>query len=376
MTPYRKPDRRVFNIVVATNDPAQPYIRPSTGTRDRATALAMEQMFRHLGKRGTRTHWVIDAVVQRRLTVGAIYDAYVSGTLEALRASLDDVDLAPLALTWRAQLDAQVADGTFATETRRKYVAQVGVLVAGGVRRSHITGPTLKARLMAVPGSGTNRRHHAAAWTSFLDFCVEAGQLETNPLRALKLPKSNRVQERWAEWPHVLRLLHAMPAGLHRALAAVRHGAGMEMQAALAMTRRDVDLDTRIVWAHGRKNTYRDRQALVMDDTCWDVFAAYVRNGGFLPDALLFPIPPRAHHAAQHAACATLRAEGIPIRAGYTLHNARSSFAVEMLKRGEEPETIRRNMGLASMALLLQRYGKYRPRLEDVTRAATRRAAR
>lgn len=373
MTPYRRKDADTFTLTVRTGDPARPWVRVTSGTRDRQTAIQMEAMLTLLGERGQRELWVRDAILAGRVSVGAVYDAFLTGRLAALKAELDDVDLAPELAPWIRSLEARVADGTFAAETLRKYRAQATLLVGERLLRSALTVPALKARLAAVGGSGTNRRRHAAAWIQFLDHCVEAGLLVANPMRQMKLPKSNRSRERWAEWPHVVRLLHAMPAGAHRAMAAVRHGAGLEMQAVLGMCRRDVDLASRVVWAHGEKNTHRDRQAIVLDELCWELFASYVRDGGFLPDAPLFAdVSHGAHDDAQRAACAQLRREGIAIRSGYTLHACRHSFGVEMSRRGHEMKLIATNLGHANEGMAIKLYAKYRPRAEDLVRASKR----
>ncbi|MBX3173239.1 MAG: site-specific integrase [Gemmatimonadaceae bacterium] len=375
MTPYRKKDELTWTLTIPTGDPARPYARVSSGTRDKPTADQMQKMLDLLGGRGKRLLWVRDAILARRLRVGAVYDAWLGGTLDELQATLEDLNLAEALEPWVAALEARVRDETFSRETFRKYRAQVQALVAGGLWRSQLTTPALRARLDALPGSGTNRRRHAAAWMHFLDYCVETGRLPSNPLRTLKLPPANRTKDRYAEWPHVVRLLHAMPEGAHRALAAIRHGAGLEMQAALAMCRRDVDLATKVVWAHGRKNANRDRQAIVLDDACWDLFASYVRGGGFLPDAPLFPVAHGAHADAQAAACEALRAQGVPIREGYTLHGARHSFGVEMARRGYELKLISANLGHANEVMAMKLYAKYRPRAEDLMQAAKRRGA-
>lgn len=374
MTPYRPTGERTFVIRIATGDPAQPYRNLRTETRDVAIAKRMAAMLDLLSEKGKRWLWIREGLLAKRVRLGAVYDHWVAGTLEALRAQLDDRDLAPLRDAWLAALEAAVRDGAFGDETLRKYRQQTALLLDpdGALWQSTLTAPQLKQRLELVPGSGTNRRRHAAAWSSCLEYCVERAALETNPLRLFRLPKSNRPKDRYAEWAHVVRLLHAMPPGLHQALAAVRHGAGIEMQAALAMRRADVDLETRVVWAHGKKNTHRDRQAIVLDDACWALFAPYVRTGGFLPDARLFAIDARVHAEAQHAACALLRAEGVPIREGYTLHAARHAFAVEMKKRGHEDSLIAANLGHANARLVQTLYGKFAPRAEDLIRSARR----
>lgn len=373
MTPYRKRGSRTWLLTLATGNPARPYVRPSSGTRDKETAHAMQAMLDLFGARGRRWLWVRDAIVSRRLTVPEVYDAYVHGRLEVLEARLADVDLRPLVDAWGVELARAAADGALAEETVRKYRAQVDRLLGDGpVWRSSLTPAGLKAQLEALPGSGTNRRRHAAAWAHWLEYCVQHGALETNPLRALRLPKSNRARERWLDWPVALRLVQAMPAGPHRALAALRFGAGLEMQAALAMRRRDVDLATRVVWAHGRKTASRDRQAIVLDDACWAIVAAYVRDGTFLPEVPLFATTPETHRRAERRAIAELGAAGIAVPAWYTLHAARHTFAVEMFRRGHEAKTIAANLGHANERMVTTLYGKYRPRAADLIASARR----
>lgn len=374
MSPYRKKGELTWVLTVVTGDPACPYKRLSSGTRDKPTAEQMQAMLDLFGERGKRWLWIRDAILAKRIRIPEVYDAYVAGRLEDLQERLADVDLWPVYQDWLRELARQRASGTLAEETVRKYTQQSAVLVGpqGPWWRSTLTAPHLKQRLEAVPGSGTNRRRHAAAWTSLLEYVVGRGHLEGNPLRTFKLPKSNKTRLRYAEWPHVVRLLHAMPPGVHQALAAIRHGAGLEMQAALRMRRADVDLGTKVVWAHGAKTDHRDRQTIVLDDDCWALFADYVRGGGFLPDAPLFPVTAAAHGAVQREACTQLRADGIDIRAGYTLHAARHSFAVEMVRRGYGLKLISVNLGHANERLCQQLYAKFEVRTEDLLQSARR----
>jgi integrase len=382
MTPYRKKGKKTWYLTLATGavDEAgkAEYVRPTSGTRDRATADEMQAMLNLIGKRGKRWFWLRDAIVAKRVDVPVAYDHYVSGTLDALQAQLADLDLRPFVKAWEGHLDAAVADGTMAAETVRKYKAEVVVLFGSEdpVWRSTVTAKFLKAKLAAVPGSGTNRRRHAAAWSSCLDYCVEHEAIESNPLRGMKLPKSNKAKERYLDWPLAVRLIHAMPEGAHRALSALRHGAGLEMVAALRMTRRDVvDPTNRVVWAHGSKNDHRDRQALVLDEDCWSIFWRYVQGGGFLPDAKLFPFSSRVHGDMQNDVAKALREEEVAIRDPYPLHASRSTFAVEMKRRGYEDKLIATNLGHANERLVQTVYGKFAPRTEDLIRSAKRAAA-
>ncbi|MHB1297329.1 MAG: tyrosine-type recombinase/integrase [Gemmatimonadaceae bacterium] len=380
MTPYQKKDQKTWTITVATGDrdPKKAFIRLTSATRDWDTAIAMERMLETIGARGKRWNWVTEAIVARRVTLPTVYDHYVSGTLDTLQELLADRDLRPLVDSWLAELDAAVADGTMSAETVRKYRAQALVLVGekGPVWRSALTAPAVKEKLAAVGGSGTNRRRHAAAWKSVLAHQVEYGALEVNPIKLLTLPKSNRSRERWLPWPTVRRILNATPAGEHRAITALRHS-GFEMQAIEALHRRDVeDMKNRIIWAHGRKNTSRDRQVIILDDEMWAVIAAYLKDGAFTPDAKLFTVTKRAHADVMVEVYAQLaEKEDLVIPAWYTLHASRHSFAVEMIKRGHELKLISAIEGHADERLLQQLYGKYQPKAEDLIRSARRRKA-
>jgi site-specific recombinase XerC len=374
MTPYRKKGGRTYYLSLPLSDGS--YLRPTSGTRDRDMAEAMQAMLTKLARRGSRSWDLVDAIAQRRLSVAQVYDYYVSDRLEELRATLSDVDLAPAIDAWELRITKELA-----AETVRKYSAEVASIFPRGedeqrlpVMRSVVTRAWLKTKLAAVKGSNTNRRRYGAAWLSVLDDVVEAGLLERNPMRELTLPASNPSKVPHLTHAVVLQLLELIPDGVHRALSALRHGAGVEMQAALATRRRDiVDVDARIVWAHGSKNAHRDRQVRV-ESTEWALFYKYVRAGGFLPDAELFPVTIKEHRQVEKDALAALKAKGALVPESYTLHACRHSYAVEMMRQGRDPVLIANNLGHANTALVLMLYGKFRPTITDIKRAAARKA--
>lgn len=375
MTPYRKADGQTWYLCLTRPDGT--YYRPTSGTRDRATADAMQAMLDLFGQRGRRYGWLIAAMLApTRLAVATVYDHYVADTLDALRATLEDVDLAAAIDAWCTRIEKERA-----AETARKYIEQVTWLFPHDddeqrkpVMRSMVTRAWLKAKLAAVKGSNTNRRRYGTAWSLALDDVVEAGLLERNPMRELTLPESNPSTVPHLNWPEVAQLLELIPAGAHRALSALRHGAGVEMQAALATKKRDiVDAAARIVWAHGSKNDHRDRQVIVEPEQ-WTVFYRYVRAGRFLPDARLFPVTIKEHRSVEKDALAALGKTGAEIPKGYTLHACRHSYAVEMFRQGRDPVMVANNLGHANTALALTLYGKFRPTVTDIKRAAARKA--
>lgn len=371
MTPYRRKGSQCWMITVPSPEGA--FIRRSSGTHDRETADAMQRMLAHFARRGTREWDLLEAVLDARVSIGKLYDHYLAGTIDGLRALLADLDLAPAIDAWAARIAREKAP-----ETARKYLAQVAYLfpVEGGERaavpRSRITRAWLKEQLAGVPGSNTNRRRHGAAWTSLFDDLVEAEVLAANPMREITLPPSNP-----SKTPHLLmheaiQLVKLMPVGAHQALAALRHGAGVEWQAAIATRKRDiVDEANRVVWAHGQKNTHRDRQVIV-EPWAWEILAEYVRRAALLPDALLFPVTKAQHAAAHEAALEALGGRGVTVPPGYTLHAARHSYAVDAMKQGRDPVLIANNLGHANTQLVLTLYGKHRPTVTDLIRADRR----
>lgn len=53
---------------------------------------------------------------------------------------------------------------------------------------------------------------------------------------------------------------------------------------------------------------------------------------------------------------------------GYRLHDARHSYAVRLMKAGEEPQIIANNLGHKDTVMLWRVYGKYRPTAHELAR--------
>lgn len=387
MTPYRKDGKPGWMISVPTRagyvDPRtlQPKARVqrSAGTHDRATAAAIEAMVKLLGKRGRQQWEYIEPVVEQRLTLAELYYHYVRGTLDALRHRLDDVDLRPGLAAWKTRITASLAD-----ETSRHYGQQVEKLFPGDgpVWRSTVTTPWLKTQLAAVAGSNTNKRRYGAAWMSLCDDLTEQGLFPVSPMRSVTLPPSNP-----SKVPHLLMaeaqlLVSLLPSGPHRALAAFRYGAGIELQATKLRRRDIVDESNRVMWAHGTKTVHRDRQVIV-EAWAFALILEYVRGAGLLPDAELFPVTTRDHAEAEREALVVLMAQkatgplsgatgrSLPLEA-YTAHAACHTYCIDGMKRGVDPVLLANNRGHANTQMVLTLYGKFRPTVMDLVRADQR----
>lgn len=384
MTPFRKKTSKCWFITIATRE--RSYVRLSCGSHDFDVAEAMQDMVTALGRRGSRYWDVIDAIVERRVKVEHVYD-YYPDRLEELRAEIADEDLAPAVDAWDRELDVRMKAGDLALATVAHYRRQVNWLfpreapategergARKPVRRSTLTPAFFKAKLAAVPGSSTNKRRHAAGWNSLLAYLLEAGKIASNPLDAITLPANNKTKRpRIERLEDVIRFVEAFPVGPHRAAAAFQEGAGIEMQAMLNTRRRDiVDELHRVVWAHGEKNEFRDRQVII-DEWAFTILMAYVRSTPMHPDALLFGgITEDTHRARWYEVRDALRAKGVNIPAEYRPHHCRNTFAVRGLKEGRDPVLLSRNLGHADTSELLRLYGKFVPTVTDMIRADQR----
>lgn len=339
--------------------------RVPLGTDDRPTALKIEGMIRQLaGKRDWR---LLEAAVQGPLTVGRLYDEWVQGeaALEALRARLDDIDLSEHVAAWKEWAHRRASRPTVA-----KYEAQLRVLIPVGAQypRSSFTRKELNRALSSLSASGSTARRYHAAWSSFAKYLVEIEILEVNPLRSITPPRNNPPRDLYLELDDSVRLVEAQPEP-YRALAALREGAGVEIAAALLVKRRDVDLARQTVHIRGTKNSWRNRPVFV-DDWAWPHVVAAAKDK--LPDAPLFQDSdgaPATYYRALAAHRGSVKALGLP--PGYTMHDARHSFAVRCMKAGIGAEIIANNLGHRDATMVHRIYGKYRIRAEDFRRLRT-----
>lgn len=350
------------------------YVHIATRVRDRTTAQAIERMFAVLGDAGQRKWDLIDAVVGGRCTAPELYDHFVTDTLDQLRARLDDVDLAPGVTQWRDTI-AQRHRG----ESVRKYPRWSEALFPlddkGAVKpamRSVVADAVhIKSVLEALPGGNTNRRRHHEVFTTIFAYLAEARLVPAGLMDSVtKAKRATRKQPHIARLEDALRLVHSMPDARMRALAALAEGGGLELPAIRAMRPIDiVNADERIVFAHGSKNVYRDRQA-VIDREFWPVVMAYVKDAKVHPLALLFDLGEYRTRELFREACEALRAKNVPIPEGYAPHKARHTYTIRHLQAGDDPTLIAENLGHADVSTLFRDYAKYRPKATEIRRAA------
>lgn len=295
----------------------------STGQRDRSAADSVEAMV----KQWRKDHrWVwLALIVSKAVTLSDAYDAYAEGRLAELmteahvRAS--DTDLEPYVGQWERA-------GANAT-----YVRQVRGLIPAGERfgLSRFRRKEIKAFTDRLTVGNATKRKYLVALSMFAKWLIEQEVIESNPTRDITLAAPVR-PHKWksALTPEEAKRVILSQVGEQRALEALMFGSMAEWQACERLHRRDIDLDRRLVWAHGTKTErfgdYRDRWIEVTEDWCWEILAEWVK--GMLPDARVFQSPESVALRRHKAACKRL---GIRPT---TLHQYRHTFAAMWIERG------------------------------------------
>jgi integrase len=348
VSPYQKAGRW-FTRVTLPDGRARVV---SMGTTDKVTARAIDRMVDTLAER--RQWAALTAIVEKRTTLPLVYDAYELGSLDAFLRRLTDPDLDGLVTEW-------------ATSARSaKYVLQVRRMIPEGQRypASDFTRKAVSAFLAGLKVSGSTRNRYRAALSVFARWLVEREVLETNPVRDVRGHKENAPRDRWLSTEQAQAVCDAA-GGLYRGLFAVLYGAGVEVSAALRIMPRDVDGLT--IHIRGTKTAWRNRVVVIPAWTAERMRVAL----HVMPSVPVFAgISYMDAYRAHRDALSALKLDG------YTMHDARHSYAVNALRSGLRPEVVARQLGHRDATLVLKVYGKYVPDASDyepkIARSATR----
>lgn len=353
---WRKTDGHTYYCRVVTPDRRTRVC--SCETPLKTTAKAMESWVK--GIRGRHDpHGILAAIVDGRVSLAVAYrqgEDATKAALEAAAVAAADVDLKPLLAEWmtwrrqRARGQSMVA----------RYEAQLRVLWPEATwPRSQWTARELTRRLDAlVVKKDATRNRYRAAVSAFSKWLVtRKGLLTHNPVHQIEGYGESRPQEIWYSEADARRVLLALPGSL-RARELLMAGCGMDWSDCARLRRRDLDLDARTVRCHGSKTVHRNREIRITER--WVVALLRPLVAGMLPDALVCaPVRPAVALKAHRAALAACE---VP---DSTLHNWRHHYAVTLLKRGERPQVVAAQLGKTNVKDVLDRYGKYVPRLAD-----------
>jgi integrase len=348
MSPFLSQDGKTFKGRV--HDRAGRRFIRSLGTRQAKEAELIEAF---CAACRTRRDWrTLDAIIGGRLSASAAYYLSLEGRLPG---ALDDLDAQA---EEDAEPDASLLVGEWARVARSlKYVSQVRQMIPEGTRFavSRFTRGAISAHLASLGCAEPTRNRHRVALSQFARWLVEREYLAANPVRDVR-----GFRERDPRMIHYTReetraVSDRLPLPFNVA-AAFMWGAALELGAVLALRARDVDLQTRDVSAKGSKTRWRTRTVRVTEDAAWALIRPYARL--CMPDALLFrELRERAFRAAHTAAC---QAAGVPVS---RLHDWRHTYAVQALRDGMAPQTVKRQLGHSPHSTMLERvYGAWIPR--------------
>jgi integrase len=325
------------------------WVKRTTETRNRPSALSMARMMDELGPRGRREWVFLDALKSRTLSVARLYDAFSTGQLDTLKGEINDVDVQPYIAEWLKSMDDQVA-----LDTLQHYGTHVRSFIPayGRFPISRLSRAELVKWLNSRECGPSTKRKYRAAMSSFCEYLISQELLPVNPMLQVKAPRASPPRMRYLEHSEVVRLVEAQEEPF-RTISALMHATGMEISAILRLTRGDFDMDTWMVRAHGAKTSARDRQAYVM---AWVRPYLLRQINSLLPSAQLFPDITRWAPTKSHTrACKEL---GIP---NYTLRDSRHTFAVNAAKTGVPAELIAAQLGHSDTQMVNRVYARYEP---------------
>lgn len=314
------------------------------GTDDLTTALAVERMVKTLKSR--RQFRGLELVLEKRITLPALFDAYESGRLSDLISEKSQADLAEHLREW---------DGN------PKYKTQVGVFLGDAFPASQFTRKAISEFLSGLKVSGSTRNRYRAALSVFAGWLVEREIIPHNPVRDVKASKPNPARLVWLEREQAKTLIAALPLP-YRALEALMACTGMEWQAIERLRRRDIDLKARTVHARGGKTAWRNRVVRPTEEWAWQVFAKYVKP--MTGNTLVFPV---SKFTALDVHKRIAKDLGLPFT---TLHDWRHTYSVQALRDGYSLQVVAHQLGHHNTTLVQQRYGRFVPDERDYRRHA------
>jgi len=341
-----------FTVYVPKRDGGRAPKR--TSTSDKKTAKAMDAMLLSMA---ARHQWeFIDAVHDGKISVPRLYEAHASNRLSELVAKLRDTDLQQFVPAWTNEVRSRISP---TSDTAQQYLTKLRSLLPEGqpFYRSQLTAQTLSDWLVGLPvGRSTKRKYHAALST-FCEYLMTCGVLESNPMRRVKAPPANAPRRESLSLPQVRALIEAQEEP-YRTVSALLHGTGMEISVALALRCSDIDRVTKEVRARGTKTASRDRVAAIAG-WAWPQIEQHIAN--LLPNAPLFPNTDRWRALDAHkAACKALGIEN------YRQHDARHTYAVIAIRAGASFEVVARQLGHANISQVVNVYGRHRPDRVDM----------
>jgi integrase len=350
--------RRSGRWTIRVPHPRGGYVEKAIGSRDASVAKSYEAM---CGVLLARPHdrVFLEAVCENRCRIRRLYDHYVLGTLDQLRADLADMDLTPQLAGWRAVLVSRYGEPTKSEETVAQYTTQVARFFAhaGGATLSRFTIDHAGMWLNSLSVSSSRKLRFWAALRSFGRYLQSVGVLprDREPLGGLEAPKAGQARDRHLTDAERDALI-AASAGAVRTAEVLAH-LGMELGAILAARGSDIDFVKGTIRMRGTKNRFRSRVGVL---EAWALPHLRAALKTMHPSAKLVPIDGDSLRDEHYAACTAV---GIT---GDRLHDARHTFAVRWWDAGVPASVIGLQLGHADGRTVERVYGKHRVSLPQL----------
>jgi len=340
------------------------WVTRKLSTRDPVTAKRMQSMLDILHPLGKRAWEILDAIVSNQFSVPAVYDMYIEEgrDVDRLRVRMQDVDLEPYVAEWLKNPGGKVKPES---DSAKHYEHHVRELIPKGepFPLHRFTSATIQQHIEELVASPATKRKAGAGISSFAKWLFRRGILKQKPMRDVELPAAGPPRIHYLETPDAIRLAEAQP-GQYKAYSALLAGSGIEVSVALALRPRDIDRKHHEARAPGTKTYTRDRIARIAD-WAWPLFEPLLQ--GKHADGRIFDQIPDRWKAgdAHNDAVGSLIDKGHAIFAGYTMRDARHTWAVRAIKAGMPVELVARQMGHVDGTLILKVYGRFVPKHEE-----------
>lgn len=345
MNAYQKKGRGVFFQRITLN---RRSIRASCGTDDPAVKDEVVAMIRGMKRR--REFAPLTAILDKRTTLRDVFDHYLAGDLDGYLARLDDPDLDALVTRW----EDEGADP--------RYVRQVRGLIVKGQRfpASDFRKGRISAYLSGLAVQDPTRKRYRSALSVFARWLVELDLIEFNPVRDARRFSDNPPRTLWmslADAQRVVRIAHQP----YRALFAILYGSGCEIGAALPLTAADI-AESDPLWTLRARGTKTHNRNRVIRLEAWALpHVTPLLRGKRGPTALFHGIDYDKAYLAHAAALRLTKLKDT----GFTMHDARHTYAVNALKAGYDEQVVAHQLGHKDASMIRRIYGRFVPDDDD-----------
>lgn len=342
----------------------------STGCRDEEDARDVEAIVdRWRGKKGKKYARpdVLDALIEKRVTLRDAVEAYNDAELEELLAAHPPIgiDLAPEIDAWIA--DKKKGKGAGQADT---YEKQLRVLFPGAtLPLSLFTRREVWARLDALKVETPTKNRYRAAVSSFAKYLVKREVIDRNFVRDIEGFGENDPRLVYYEIDDARRLIAAMPQP-YAAMSALAVGFCMEWTALDQAIVSDLALDATPIVARvrGTKRSTRARFVPLVPELRWTL--DYIRPAleEKLPTApILDGITEWRAIDVQRAAAKALKitAVGEDDFGPHSIHDWRQTHGVALLRWGYSEQIVADHEGHIDTTMVRRKYGRFRPSTHD-----------